>query len=77
MASALNIVAGQAIRTTVRNAWVRAWTSGWFWQLVPIRFQVNAIASSRKTSTPSLARVRMMSAYSQSTSGFAQFTSHW
>ncbi len=77
MASALNRVAGAAIRATARSAWVSEWTSGWFWQLLPSRFQVNAIASSRNTSTPSLARVRMMSANSHSTSGLAQLRSHW
>ena len=77
IASALKITAGQAIRATVRRACVRSWTSGWFWQAVPIRFQRNAIASSRNTSTPRLARPTMMSAYSQSTDGFAQLTSHW
>lgn len=77
MASALNTTAGQAIRATARSAWVSACTSGWFWQFVPIRFQVKAIASSRNTSTPWLASARMMSANSQSTSGFAQLTSHW
>ena len=52
------------------------WTSGWFWQLVPSRFQTNAIASSRSTSTPALARNRMMSAYSANTSGLDQLVSH-
>ena len=32
IASALNSTAGAAIRATVRSAWVRSWTSGWFWQ---------------------------------------------
>ncbi len=76
MASALKIVAGQASRVTVRSAWVRACTSGWFWQEVPSRFQMKAIASSRITSTPWLARSSTMSAYSQNTSGLAQLTSH-
>ena len=76
MASALKTVAGQAIRATARSTWVRACTSGWFWQLVPSRFQVNAMASSRSTSTPRLARKRTMSAYSSTTSGFDQLTSH-
>ena len=76
IASALKTTAGQAIRATARSAWVIACTSGWFWQSVPIRLNVNAIASSRSTSTPALARNRTMSAYSAKTSGLAQFTSH-
>ena len=76
MASALKTTAGHAIRATTRSAWVIACTSGRFWQAVPSRFHRNAIASSRKTSTPRLARVRMMSAYSCRTAGLAQSTSH-
>ena len=76
IASALKTVAGQAIRATARSTWVSACTSGWFWQLVPIRFHVKAMASSRSTSTPRLARKSTMSAYSTSTSGFDQLTSH-
>ena len=52
------------MRATVRSARVSSCTSGWFWQSVPIRFQMKAIASRRSTSTPRLARPRMMSAYS-------------
>ncbi len=70
------MVAGAARRVTVRRAWVRACTSGWFWQAVPRRFHVNAMASSRIASTPWLARWSTMSAYSQKTSGLAQLTSH-
>ncbi len=77
MASALNSTAGAAIRATVRSARVSSCTSGWFWLSVPSRFQMNAIASSRNTSTPRFARPRMMSAYSQSTAGLDQLTSHW
>jgi hypothetical protein len=51
-------------------------TSGWFWQLVPSRFQTNAMASNRSTCTPWFARNRMISVYSANTSGLAQFTSH-
>ena len=76
MASALNTGAGQAIRATARSACVNAWTSGWFWQFVPSRFHVKAMASRRRTSTPRLARNSTMSAYSTSTSGLAQLTSH-
>ena len=53
-----------------------ACTSGWFWQAVPIRFQRNAIASSRSTSTPRLASHKMISANSASTAGFDQSRSH-
>ena len=53
-----------------------ACTSGWFWQSVPSRFQTKAMASSRSTSTPRLARNSTISAYSANTSGFAQLTSH-
>ena len=64
MASALKIRAGAAIRATVRNAWVIACTSGWFWQLVPIRLNKNAMASSRRHSTPRLASQQTRSANS-------------
>ena len=76
MASALKTTAGQAIRTTARRAWVIACTSGWFWQSVPSRFQTKAMASSRNTSTPRLARNKTISEYSANTSGLAQLTSH-
>ena len=76
MASALNTTAGQAMRATARSAWVMACTSGWFCDVVPSRFQMKAMASRRRTSTPRLARKRTMSAYSHMTSGFDQSTSH-
>ncbi len=76
MASALNAKAGQAMRATVLSTWVTAWTSGSFWQVVPIRFHRKAIASRRSTSTPRLARNRMISANSTSTSGLDQSRSH-
>ena len=76
MASALKTKAGAAIRARARKTDVRACTSGWFWQSVPIRFQVKAMASSRSTSTPRLARNKMMSTYSPSTAGLDQLTSH-
>ena len=72
----MKATAGQAIRATIRSAWVSACTSGWFWQSVPSRFQVKAIASSRNTSHPALARSQMMSANSSSTAGFDQSRSH-
>ena len=77
MASALNTAAGAAIRTAARSASASSWTGGSFWQSVPICFQMKAMASSRSTSTPWFARLQMISRYSQKTSGFAQFTSHW
>ena len=61
---------------TARSAWVMACTSGWFWQEVPRRFHTKAIASSRRQSTPRLARNRMMSANSVKTSGLDQSRSH-
>ena len=64
------------MRATARSTWVMACTSGWFWDVVPSRFQMKAMASSRSTSTPRLARNRTMSAYSQTTSGFDQSRSH-
>ena len=76
MASALKTRAGAAIRATARRAWVMAWTSGWFWQLVPMRLTMKAIASRRRHSTPRFASHRMRSANSQRTSGFCQFRSH-
>ncbi len=65
-----------AIRVTALSAWVMPCTSGWFWLLVPNRFQMNAMASSRSTSTPRLARNSTTSAISASTSGFDQSRSH-
>ena len=77
MASALNTTAGRTIRAQARRARSRSWTSGWFWQLVPSRFQMNPIASSRSTSTPRLARLSRTSAISTKTRGLDQFRSHW
>lgn len=73
MASALKANAGQAIRASARRAWVMACTSGWFWELVPSRLNMNAIASSRSTCTPAFARYSTMSAYSAKTFGLVQF----
>jgi hypothetical protein len=73
----LKTTAGATIRAQARSAWSRSWTSGWFWQLVPSRFQMNPTASSRSTSTPRLARLRSTSAISVKTRGLDQFRSHW
>ncbi len=48
--------AGQAMRQQARSAWRAMCTSGSDWQRVPIRFHMNATASSRSTSAPLLAR---------------------
>ena len=77
IASALKATDGAAMRMQARMIWVRSCTSGWFWQLVPMRFQVKAMASRRKTSTPLFASQHMRSTNSHRTSGFAQFRSHW
>ena len=53
-----------------------ACTSGWFWQLVPSRLKMKAIASRRTHSTPRLANQQMMSANSKKTSGLRQLRSH-
>ncbi len=77
IASARNATLGQAIRVTARSTWVMACTSGSPWQSVPSRFHMKAMASRRSTSTPRLASSRMIAAYSRSTAGLAQLTSHW
>ena len=77
IASARNATEGHAIRATARSTWVSACTSGSPWQAVPIRFQMKAIASSRSTSTPRLARSSTMPANSSRTAGLAQLRSHW
>ncbi len=65
------------MRTTVRNSRVTSCTSGWFWLDVPSRFHRKAMASSRSTSTPRLARWQTIAANSHTTSGFDQSRSHW
>jgi hypothetical protein len=77
IASALKMTAGATIRAQARRASSRSWTSGWFWQLVPSRFQMNPTASRRSTSTPRLARFSRTSAISVKTRGLDQFRSHW
>ncbi len=76
IASALKSTAGAATPTSARRAQITSCTSGWFSQLVPRRFQMNGTASSRKTSTPRLARRRIVSSIAQKTSGFDQSRSH-
>ena len=69
MASALKTVAGAATASSARNAWRRAWASGWFSQSVPMRFHRNGTASSRRTSTPWLASRPITASISANTTG--------
>ena len=77
MASDLNTSPGAAIRHRALNAWISRCASGRFSQVVPSRFQVNATASSRSTSTPVLARNSISAAIARNTSGLAYLRSHW
>ncbi len=77
MASALKIVAGAATEAAWLIACRISWTSGSFWQIVPMRFHMKATASRRSTSAPALARSSTMPRMARKTSGFSQFRSHW
>jgi hypothetical protein len=71
MASDLKTMEGAAILAMLLKALIIVWASGRFSQSVPMRFQINATASRRNTSTPWLARKSISPAMDLNTSEFA------
>ena len=70
MASDLNRSDGAEIRAVRLNASISFIAVGRVSQVVPISFQINATASSRKTSTPRFAIDSISSIIRTKTSGF-------
>ena len=71
IASDLNSRPGAAIRQSALNARISVCASGSDSHEVPSRFQMNATASIRSTSTPRVARNSSSPAIARKTAGFA------